>query len=105
MDRYKLGFLHNGLWQFNETQRQNEEEAKVQEGLKIKREIQRNMELDNEKAEAKRRAGLEMMKFMVEENKKNGEEKEKVNPPNFPCDPNCVDESHRHAPTCHPFFI
>jgi hypothetical protein len=67
------------LWQFNETQRHIEEEAKVQEGLKIKREIQRNIELDNEKYEAKRRAGLEMMKFMVEENKKNEEEREKVN--------------------------
>lgn len=51
----------------------------MQEGLKIKREIQRNIELDNEKYEAKRRAGLEMMKYMVEENKKNEEEKEKVN--------------------------
>ena len=59
----------------------------MQEGLKIKREIQRNIELDNEKAEAKRRAGLEMMKFMVEENKKNEEEKEKVNEihPTFHC--------------------
>ena len=64
--------------QFNEVQRQIADEAKLQEGLKIKREAQRNLEEDLKKAEAKRLAGVQMMKFMEQENAKAEKEKEKV---------------------------
>lgn len=64
--------------QFNEVQRQIADEAKLQEGLKIKREAQRNLEEDLKKAEAKKLAGIQMMKFMEQENAKAEKEKEKV---------------------------
>jgi hypothetical protein len=53
-------------------------EHKLQEGLKIQREIKFLMEQDEKKAEEKRQAGVQLMKYMVEENKKQEMIKDKV---------------------------
>lgn len=66
------------MHQYNKLQRDITAEHKLQEGLKIQREIKFLMEQDEKKAEEKRQAGVQLMKYMVEENKKQEMIKDKV---------------------------
>ncbi|KAG0617605.1 hypothetical protein M758_4G001800 [Ceratodon purpureus] len=66
------------MLKYNELQRQIAAEQKLQEGLKLQREIKFAMEQEEKKAEAKRLAGVELMKYMLEDNKKQELIKEKL---------------------------
>ncbi|KAH8950551.1 hypothetical protein BDL97_10G092000 [Sphagnum fallax] len=68
VERYAGAVVIRQQIAFNELQRQIADEVKIQEGLKIKREIQRRNEEELKKLEAKRLAGIAMMKNMVKEN-------------------------------------
>ncbi|CAM6041294.1 unnamed protein product [Sphagnum compactum] len=68
VERYAGAVVIRQQIAFNELQRQIADEVKIQEGIKIKREIQRRNEEELKKLEAKRLAGIAMMKNMVKEN-------------------------------------